>query len=50
MRIVSELRTHPWLVVVIAIAAFWTIWFIGYGIFSLGEAIPLEGRAPEVKP
>jgi hypothetical protein len=50
VRLVSKLRTHPWLVVLVAIAAFWTIWLIGEVIFNLGDAIPLEGRAPEVKP
>jgi hypothetical protein len=51
VRLVNTLRTRPWLMLLVAIVAFWTIWLIGYGIFSLGgEMPPVEGQAPEVKP
>jgi hypothetical protein len=51
VRLVTTLRTRPWLILLVAIVAFWTIWLIGYGIFSLGgDAPPAMGTARRSSP
>lgn len=47
---IDRLRARPWLVVLLVLAALWTVWIVQTLIFDLGGSIPTEGRVPEGKP